>query len=192
MHHGPFKRNLSSVRGSVLPSANKCNLSCDNLSVRSRIPANASRGLAAGAPACAPPCCNAAFDELGEKGYDGFNMEAVARRSGVHKTSVYRRWPTREALVMDALDSRSDRHSPISATVFSVRTCERLPRTSSTSCRRHTARHCSRVWCPRSISPPTFSRRSGASGESALIQVGTGPKGDSKRANCRPTPMLTL
>jgi AcrR family transcriptional regulator len=42
-------------------------------------------------------------------------MEAVARRSGVHKTTVYRRWPTREALVMDALDSRSDRYSPISA-----------------------------------------------------------------------------
>jgi len=59
---------------------------------------------------------HAAFDELGEKGYDGFNMEAVARRSGVHKTTVYRRWPTREALVMDALDSRSDRHSPISVT----------------------------------------------------------------------------
>ncbi|TME24990.1 MAG: TetR/AcrR family transcriptional regulator [Chloroflexi bacterium] len=59
---------------------------------------------------------HAAFDELGEKGYDGFNMEAVARRSGVHKTTVYRRWPTRDALVVDALDSRGDRHSPISVT----------------------------------------------------------------------------
>jgi AcrR family transcriptional regulator len=57
----------------------------------------------------------AAFAELGEKGYDGFSMEAVARRSGVHKTTVYRRWPTRDALVIDALDSRSDRHSPIPA-----------------------------------------------------------------------------
>lgn len=59
---------------------------------------------------------HAAFAELGEKGYDGFSMEAVARRSGVHKTTVYRRWPTREALVIDALDSRSDRYSPISGT----------------------------------------------------------------------------
>jgi AcrR family transcriptional regulator len=58
----------------------------------------------------------AAFVELGEKGYDGFSMEAVARRSGVHKTTVYRRWPTRDALVIDALDSRGDRHSPISGT----------------------------------------------------------------------------
>lgn len=56
---------------------------------------------------------SAAFAELGEKGYDDFNLEAVARRSGVHKTTVYRRWPTREALVVDALDSRSDRYSPI-------------------------------------------------------------------------------
>src|SRR5437879_8491674 len=59
---------------------------------------------------------HAAFAELGEKGYDGFSMEAVARRSGVHKTTVYRRWPTRDALVIDALDSRSDRHSPIPCT----------------------------------------------------------------------------
>jgi AcrR family transcriptional regulator len=58
----------------------------------------------------------AAFAELGEKGYGGFNMEAVARRSGVHKTTVYRRWPTRESLVMDALDSRSDRYSPLPST----------------------------------------------------------------------------
>jgi AcrR family transcriptional regulator len=43
-------------------------------------------------------------------------MEAVARRSGVHKTTVYRRWPTRDALVIDALDSRSDRRSPIPGT----------------------------------------------------------------------------
>jgi AcrR family transcriptional regulator len=58
---------------------------------------------------------HAAFDELGETGYAGFSMEAVARRSGVHKTTIYRRWPTREALVIDALDSRSDRYSPLPA-----------------------------------------------------------------------------
>jgi AcrR family transcriptional regulator len=59
---------------------------------------------------------HAAFDELGEKGFGGFSMEAVARKSGVHKTTLYRRWPTREALVIDALDSSSDRHSPIPST----------------------------------------------------------------------------
>ncbi len=59
---------------------------------------------------------SAAFAELGEKGYDGFSVEAVARRSGVHKTTVYRRWPTRDALVVDALDSRGDCPSPIPVT----------------------------------------------------------------------------
>ena len=56
---------------------------------------------------------NAAFKELGEKGYGGLSIEAVALRSGVAKTTVYRRWPTRDSLVADALDSRSDRDDPV-------------------------------------------------------------------------------
>jgi len=50
---------------------------------------------------------------LGEKGYGGLSIEAVAQRSGVAKTTVYRRWPTRDELVADALDSRSDRNERI-------------------------------------------------------------------------------
>ena len=56
---------------------------------------------------------DAAFAELGEKGYRGLSIEAVALRSGVAKTTVYRRWPTRDELVADALDSRSDRYEPV-------------------------------------------------------------------------------
>src|SRR2546426_11903021 len=56
---------------------------------------------------------DAAFTELGEKGYGGLSIEAVALRSGVAKTTVYRRWPTRDELVADALDSRSDRYEPV-------------------------------------------------------------------------------
>src|SRR5881296_3214548 len=56
---------------------------------------------------------DAAFAELGEKGYAGLSIEAVAQRSGVAKTTVYRRWPTRDELVADALASRSDRYEPI-------------------------------------------------------------------------------
>jgi AcrR family transcriptional regulator len=56
---------------------------------------------------------DAAFAELGEKGYSGLSIEAVALRSGVAKTTVYRRWPTRDELVADALDSRSDRYEPV-------------------------------------------------------------------------------
>src|SRR5258706_13042053 len=59
---------------------------------------------------------DAAFAELGEKGYGGLSIEAVALRSGGAKTTVYRRWPTRDELVADALDSRSDRYEPVPGT----------------------------------------------------------------------------
>ncbi len=36
-------------------------------------------------------------------GVAGFRYEEVAERAGVHKTSVYRNWPDREDLVVDAL-----------------------------------------------------------------------------------------
>lgn len=42
---------------------------------------------------------DAALQLLAERGYDGVTMEGVAERAGVAKTTVYRRWPTRSALV---------------------------------------------------------------------------------------------
>jgi AcrR family transcriptional regulator len=36
-------------------------------------------------------------------GITGFRYEEVAERAGVHKTSVYRNWPDREELVVEAL-----------------------------------------------------------------------------------------
>jgi AcrR family transcriptional regulator len=39
---------------------------------------------------------------LSERGVGGFTVDEVARRSGVAKTTIYRYWPTREALVIDA------------------------------------------------------------------------------------------
>jgi AcrR family transcriptional regulator len=47
----------------------------------------------------------AAAELIGERGYDGFSMAAVADRAGVAKTTVYRRWPTRSHLVLEALTS---------------------------------------------------------------------------------------
>lgn len=38
----------------------------------------------------------ATLDELAERGYAGLTVEAVAARSGVHKTTVYRRWASAE------------------------------------------------------------------------------------------------
>ena len=45
---------------------------------------------------------SAAFELLGESGVGGFSVDEIARRSGVAKTTIYRHWPTREALVIDA------------------------------------------------------------------------------------------
>src|SRR5690606_26037649 len=46
---------------------------------------------------------------LAETGYERLSVEAVARRAGTAKTSVYRRWPTKEALVLAALRAYLDR-----------------------------------------------------------------------------------
>jgi AcrR family transcriptional regulator len=43
-----------------------------------------------------------AFELLSESGVGGFSLDEVARRSGVAKTTIYRHWPSREALVIDA------------------------------------------------------------------------------------------
>jgi AcrR family transcriptional regulator len=40
---------------------------------------------------------------LAEKGYEQLTIEGVAQRSGVNKTTVYRWWPSKAALVADAL-----------------------------------------------------------------------------------------
>ncbi|MEV4123483.1 TetR/AcrR family transcriptional regulator [Nocardia sp. NPDC049707] len=45
----------------------------------------------------------AAVDELSEHGYAAFTVDNVAQRAGVHKTTVYRRWPDRDDLIADAL-----------------------------------------------------------------------------------------
>lgn len=44
----------------------------------------------------------ATFELLYETGAGGFSVDEVARRSGVAKTTIYRHWPSREALVIDA------------------------------------------------------------------------------------------
>jgi AcrR family transcriptional regulator len=43
---------------------------------------------------------DAAAELLSERGIGGFSVEAVAARAGVAKTTVYRRWPTREELLV--------------------------------------------------------------------------------------------
>jgi len=45
----------------------------------------------------------AAFAELSTVGYHGFSVESVAARAQTGKASIYRRWPSKAELVMDAL-----------------------------------------------------------------------------------------
>ncbi len=45
---------------------------------------------------------SATVDLLGEVGHGGTTVEAVAERSGVAKTTIYRHWPSRAQLLLDA------------------------------------------------------------------------------------------
>jgi len=47
----------------------------------------------------------AVLEELADNGYAGLSIERVADRARTGKASIYRRWPTRMELVLDALDS---------------------------------------------------------------------------------------
>ncbi len=48
----------------------------------------------------------AALAEYGEHGWAGFTMDAVARRAGVGKSTVYLRWPDKDALLTEAVTTR--------------------------------------------------------------------------------------
>jgi AcrR family transcriptional regulator len=50
-----------------------------------------------------PAILAAALAELARTGFEALSLERVARRAGTAKTSLYRRWPSRDALVVDAL-----------------------------------------------------------------------------------------
>lgn len=50
------------------------------------------------------------MQDLAEVGYSSISFESVARRAGVHKTTLYRRWTSSEALLLEAaLEFSADR-----------------------------------------------------------------------------------
>lgn len=55
----------------------------------------------------------ATLAELTQHGYQGLTVDNVANRSGVHKTTVYRRWGSAEGLIADALDLAATEPWPI-------------------------------------------------------------------------------
>jgi AcrR family transcriptional regulator len=50
---------------------------------------------------------------VAEHGADAVSISEIARQAAVHETSIYRRWPTREHLVLDALLDYSEAKLPI-------------------------------------------------------------------------------
>jgi AcrR family transcriptional regulator len=48
---------------------------------------------------------NAALDLFIEVGYDALSIERVADRAGVGKTTIYRRWPSKQELVVATVDT---------------------------------------------------------------------------------------
>src|SRR5476651_1201777 len=58
----------------------------------------------------------AALDELGEVGYGMFRIESVAARAGVGKSTIYRYWPDKLALIADAFETFHVRMVPSTET----------------------------------------------------------------------------
>lgn len=52
----------------------------------------------------------AALEELASADYGGLSIERVAARAGVNKTTIYRQWPTKAALVRAALETCAPCH----------------------------------------------------------------------------------
>ncbi len=58
-----------------------------------------------------------ALSMLREKGYRDLTVDAVAERAGVAKTTVYRRWPSKGAMIAAALSPANRDHSPSSGSL---------------------------------------------------------------------------
>ncbi|HEX7658692.1 MAG TPA: TetR/AcrR family transcriptional regulator [Pseudonocardiaceae bacterium] len=64
---------------------------------------------------------DAAWDELAEKGYDGFTIESVAERAQTARAVIYRRWATKPELVRAAIAHRGQREKVIVPDTGSLR-----------------------------------------------------------------------
>jgi AcrR family transcriptional regulator len=64
-------------------------------------------GAAVLRPGVTEAISEAVLDELAETGYGKLSMEAVARRAGVGKSALYRRWPSKQEMVMKVLGELS-------------------------------------------------------------------------------------
>ncbi|WP_433272336.1 TetR/AcrR family transcriptional regulator [Actinosynnema sp. CS-041913] len=67
----------------------------------------APTGAAVLRPRITSSITEAVLDELVEKGYGRLSMEAVAKRAGVGKSALYRRWPAKQDMVIAVLSEFS-------------------------------------------------------------------------------------
>ena len=56
---------------------------------------------------------NAVMNELAEVGYGRLSIEAVARRAGVGKTAIYRRWSNKLEMVLEIVSGVAERSVPM-------------------------------------------------------------------------------
>jgi AcrR family transcriptional regulator len=50
---------------------------------------------------------------LQEQGYEALSFASIAAHAGVHETSLYRRWGTKEQLVLDAVSGQIEKDFPV-------------------------------------------------------------------------------
>ena len=56
---------------------------------------------------------SAAFAELAEVGYARMSMDAVAKRAGVGKAAIYRRWPSKQQMVIALVSAYATRAADV-------------------------------------------------------------------------------
>jgi AcrR family transcriptional regulator len=73
----------------------------------------------------------ATLEELADHGFAALSLERVARRAGVNKSTLYRRWGTREELVLEAMLERAAEHISVPDTGSLRRDLLELARTAA-------------------------------------------------------------
>lgn len=65
-------------------------------------------------PAAEAAILDAAVELFAERGLEGSSIEEIARRAGVSRATVYRRWATKEAVIVEALGRLREGGEPVS------------------------------------------------------------------------------
>ena len=63
-------------------------------------------------PAIDEAILDAAREVIAERGYTGASIDQIARTAGVGKDTLYRRWDSKQALVIQLLTTMADQHVP--------------------------------------------------------------------------------